>query len=69
MTGKSVSFGLHDVANVADLKGRVQQLDGTPVHLQHLIFNGLELKDGIYLDSLYNGEKFYLRWKRRLESM
>jgi hypothetical protein len=61
MTGKTVSVdGDYGTLSVAALKGRMQQLDGTPVQLQQFTEDGVIIAD---YDSLCFGTTIRLRWK------
>ena len=61
MTGKTLS--IKERFTIGNLKKRIQQLDGTPAHLQQFIYNGDKMADDIEPFSIYYLAPIYLRWK------
>ena len=67
MTGKTLS--MKGSFNIGVLKEQIQQLDGTPAHLQQFTCNGVEMADKTDMDLLlYHYDLIQLKWKNEGDS-
>jgi hypothetical protein len=60
MTGKTLT--VNGSFDIAELKERIRQLDGTPVDLQQFYYGAKPLEDCALLDG--RGKTIHLKWKR-----